>query len=72
MKAALIGINLDTGDIMSQIFDGDNPARIVHAFKKSIENDWPGYMFTVAADKEAIEVYADFLWGESEEIKSKP
>ncbi len=36
MKAALIGINLDTGDIMSQIFDGD---KAYHCYR------WPGYVY---------------------------
>jgi len=59
MKAALITIDLDTGECLHTIFDGENPVKKCWELWGGIKGDWPTHIPKVAADKEAREI-----WGE--------
>ena len=61
MKAYLIGVDFETGDMMNQPFILDNPIDEAWMFYHSIKNDFPNYKFTVLADDEAIEFRVSLL-----------
>ena len=53
MKAALISLNFDTGEIHYQQFEGEDCINDAHDFKSCIVNDFPGSVWGVVADYEA-------------------
>lgn len=59
-RAAAVGVNLETGEVMSNIFTSENyenPAESAWNFIDSIEDDFPDSMsFTVMTDDEAGEL----------------
>ena len=63
MKAAIVGLNFDTGQIMYQAFDGKSAIDDCHSFKRSIESDWPGTTWGIVADDEACEARTESLIG---------
>lgn len=60
MNAALIAVNFSTGETLTQIFDGDNPALELRNFKTAIENDFTGFEFGAIVDDEAQKKWADY------------
>lgn len=53
MKAALVSLNFDTGEMHYQPFDGDDCIDQAHNFKSILVNDFPGSFWAVVADDEA-------------------
>lgn len=58
MKAALIGVDLDTGEHNIDLFDGDNPIEQAWRLKNAIAHDFPTRVWTVVGDAEAQAVHA--------------
>lgn len=63
MKAALVCINFETGEILYTPYEGEKAIDHCHALKKSIEGDWPGFEWGVIADEEARQERVDRILG---------
>jgi len=66
MRAMLVSVNLETGEIMHEPFDEHfsdkpgGPAHFAWAFWESIKDDWLGWRSTVIADEEARELLGEY------------
>lgn len=54
MRAVVFAM-LPDGSVTADPFEGDGCLDQAHAFRASIEPDWPGGIFAVGADEEAAE-----------------
>lgn len=60
MLAVLFTYVPSTGETMATPFEGgDNPISKAHGLKASCEDDFPGAIWAVAGDEEAIKAMAD-------------
>ncbi len=53
MKAALVMVNLDTGENYCHVLHGDNPLESAHSMHAKIKGDFPDCLFAFVADEEA-------------------
>lgn len=67
-RAALVSVNLLTGEVKCQVFDGEDAIQKCHSFRMAIEDDFPNCEWGVIANDEAREQYTDWYLGSSVEV----
>ena len=56
-KAALISVDLESGETTCTVLDGPDPCAEAEALRESIRNDFPGHvLWRVVANKAAAEI----------------
>lgn len=67
-RAALVSVNLETGEVHSQVFDGKDAIQKCQSFRDAIGDDFSDCEWGIIANEAAKKQYTDWYLGEAVEV----
>lgn len=67
-RAALVSVNLETGEVHSRVFDGEDAIQKCQSLRDAIGDDFPNCEWGVIANAIAREEYANWYLGNPTEV----